>query len=76
MKSETYYHLKQIINLQHDLALQELELKRMQAYYDQNVLMLNETQAKIQKLQILKQTSQVQILKLDIDYFKLNNKLE
>ncbi len=75
MNIETFCHLKQIINLQHELALQELELKFKQSCYAKESE-YTPIQQKIHKHQLLKQSINIDILKLDIELYKLTNKLE
>ncbi len=76
MNTETYYNLKHVINLQHDLNLQELELKFKQSFYDSNEATYTLLQQKIQKLHLLKQTMVVETCKLELELFKTTYNLE
>ena len=76
MKTETYYHLKQAINLQHEINLQELELKFKQSSYDSNEAVFSILQQKIQKLNLLKQTMVIETCKLELELFKTTYNLE
>lgn len=75
MDSQTYYNYKGLLSLQHDLALQELELKFKQWSYGKESE-YSPLQQSIHKHQLLKQSINIDILKLDIELYKLNNKLE
>jgi hypothetical protein len=76
MKTETYYQLKTALQLQHEINLQELELKYKQSSYDTNESSYNDLQQKIHKFNLLKQGMTLDICKLELELYKTTNKLE
>lgn len=76
MKTEVYYHLKNVINLEFQIALQELELKFKQSSYDDNKDTYSDLQKRIQQLNIHKQNKIVEIQKLDLELYKMTHKLD
>lgn len=76
MKTEDYYHLKVIINLEYEIALQKLELKFKKSSYDENKDTFTELQKRIHQLNIHKQSTIVEIQKLDLELYKMTHKLD
>ena len=75
MNIETYYYLKHALNLQHEIDIQELELKFKQFCYAKESD-YTPIQQKIHKFNLLKQTMAIDISKLELELYKTTNKLE
>ena len=76
MKTDIFYHLKAIITLKYEIALQELDLKFKQSCYDDNKDTYSELQKRIQHLNIHKQSIIVEIQKLDLELYKMTHKID